>query len=115
MSNGYKNLGYISRGSHRSLSRSCAGYRKGIPNKCLHSKPKKSNGRKPVIFLYRDPKMGLGMIRMIDDLRLDKPELKEFMAKFNGDEWFFIHRWIYGCLWFWNHTKKPRYNSGPHK
>ena len=86
----------------------------GYPQQMLTQQAQKSNGRKPVIFLYRDPKMGLGMIRMIDDLRLDKPELKEFMAKFNGDEWF-SSRWIYGCLRFWNHTKKPRYNSGPHK
>ena len=61
----------------------------GYPQQMLTQQAQKSNGRKPVIFLYRDPKMGLGMIRMIDDLRLDKPELKEFMAKFNGDEWFF--------------------------
>ena len=61
----------------------------GYPQKILSEQAKDLDGLKPVIFLYRDPKMGLGMIRMIDDLRLDEPELQKFMSKFNGAEWFF--------------------------
>ncbi len=61
----------------------------GYPQKLLTSKADTLKQIRPTIFMYRDPKMGLGMIRMIDDLRLDKVELQEFMNQFNRDEWFF--------------------------
>ena len=59
----------------------------------------------PVIFLYRDPKMGLGMIRMIDDLRLDELSCRNLclnLMVLSG----FSPGWIYGRLWFWYYTEK---------
>lgn len=55
----------------------------------LRKMASEQNMQAPRIYLYRDPKMGIGMIRMVDDLRLDEQRLQDYLKQFNGDEWFF--------------------------
>ena len=62
----------------------------GYPQQLAREQVNSGEGvAEPKIFLYRDPKMGLGMVRMVDDLRLDRKELQEFINGHNGPEWFF--------------------------
>lgn len=62
---------------------------RGYPQKVLNQRALEASTELPKVFVYRDPGMGLGMLRMIDDIRLDEPALKEFIAAYNANEWFF--------------------------
>lgn len=62
---------------------------RGYPQSLLVQRAIDEGFNSPKIFLYRDPKMGLGMIRIIDDIRLDEPDLKKFIDQYNSSEWFF--------------------------
>lgn len=62
---------------------------RGFPQSFLIQKAHDDGFDPPKVFLYRDPKMGLGMIRIIDDIRLDEDDLKKFIDQYNADEWFF--------------------------
>ncbi|PCJ16569.1 MAG: hypothetical protein COB02_15830 [Candidatus Cloacimonadota bacterium] len=61
----------------------------GFPQKEAIALAKSANMTKPSIFLYRDPKIGMGMIRIDDNLRLDDTKLKDFISEHGGDGWFF--------------------------
>lgn len=61
----------------------------GYPQTLLREMAAKQNGAIPKIFLYRDPKMGLGLVRMDDNIRLDHPDLKDFIQAKGIEGWFF--------------------------
>ncbi|MCO4782924.1 MAG: hypothetical protein KC646_11425 [Candidatus Cloacimonetes bacterium] len=61
----------------------------GFPQKETIALAQLANMSKPSIFLYRDPKIGMGMIRIDDGIRLDEQQLKDFIGEHGGDNWFF--------------------------
>jgi len=61
----------------------------GYPQLLLREMAEQQNQPAPRIFLYRDPGMGLGLVRMDDEIRLDHPELQEYIGKCGGEGWFF--------------------------
>ena len=61
----------------------------GYPQSVLKEQARSKGLPTPRIFLYRDPGMGLGMLRIDDEIRLDDSRLKEFISQKGGEGWFF--------------------------
>lgn len=61
----------------------------GFPQKEAIGLAELAGMAKPSIFLYRDPKIGMGMIRIDDNIRLDESVLKDFIGENGGPNWFF--------------------------
>jgi hypothetical protein len=61
----------------------------GYPQDYLCELSKKNGAAEPLVFVYRDPGVGLGILRLVDEIRLDHPELKDWIIRHGGEDWFF--------------------------
>ncbi len=61
----------------------------GYPQDHLRELARKHGAVEPLVFLYRDPTVGLGILRLVDEIRLDHPDLKDWIIHHGGGDWFF--------------------------